>query len=67
MEYFKSSVEVKIVIAMILSLLLFGMCVCYLSSCNFSVNMVHIEGQASDVIDDADTNEPSAALSLPVL
>lgn len=62
MEEFKSSIEVKIVVAMILSLLLFGMCVCYLSSCNFSVNVVHTEGQASDVVDDAE----SATLS-PVL
>jgi hypothetical protein len=37
-----------------------------LSSCNYSITMIHTEGQASDVVDETDTLTPSTNISLPI-
>jgi hypothetical protein len=37
-----------------------------LSSCTYSITMVHTEGQASDVVDETATNTPSTTVSPPV-
>lgn len=40
----------------------------FLSSCTYSITMVHTEGTASDVVDETATNSPSTevTLKLPV-
>ena len=37
------------------------------SGCTYSINMVHIEGKASDVVDDSDTNAPQTSVTIPLL
>ena len=37
-----------------------------LSSCNYSITLIHTEGQASDIVDDTDTITPSTNLSIPI-
>ncbi len=37
-----------------------------LSSCTYSINMVHIDGTASNVVDDSDTNSNETGLHFPV-
>jgi hypothetical protein len=39
-----------------------------ISSCTLSVNMVHTEGEASDVVDETQSNEPNVSpdISVPV-
>lgn len=43
-------------------------CVFFLSSCTYSITMVHTQGQATDVVDEAQTAQPdvSPTVSLPV-
>lgn len=40
----------------------------FLSSCSYSITMVHTQGQATDVVDETQTAEPdiSPTLSVPV-
>lgn len=38
----------------------------FLSSCTYSITMVHTEGQAIDVVDETATNTPSTSLTLPI-
>lgn len=40
-----------------------------LSSCTYSINMVHTQGKASDVVDETQSNQPdiSPTLDLPAL
>jgi len=35
-------------------------------SCTYSITMVHTEGQATDVVDETNTNTPSTSVSVPV-
>lgn len=37
-----------------------------LSSCTYSITMVHTEGTATDVVDEVATNSPSTSLKIPV-
>lgn len=37
-----------------------------LTGCNYSITMIHTEGQASDVVDETDTLTPSTSLTIPV-
>lgn len=37
-----------------------------LSSCTYSINMVHTEGSASDVVDETQTPSTSVQASVPV-
>lgn len=37
-----------------------------LTSCTYSITMVHTEGQATDVVDETATNTPSTSVSIPV-
>ena len=39
----------------------------FLSGCSYSINMVHTEGQASDVVDEMQTDDPNTNLDLPLL
>lgn len=36
-----------------------------ISSCTYSINMAHTEGEATDLINDADTNTPTATATIP--
>ncbi len=36
-----------------------------LSSCTYSITMVHTEGEAQDIVDETATNTPSTSISLP--
>jgi hypothetical protein len=38
-----------------------------LSGCTYSINMVHSEGEASDVIDEVDDNTPRLAIPITPL
>lgn len=40
-------------------------CLC-LSACTLTMNMVHTQGQADDVVDETTTNTPSTSVSAPV-
>lgn len=50
-----------------LSALIIGILVGVLTSCTYSITMVHTEGQASDVVDETQTNTPDvkADVSIP--
>lgn len=37
----------------------------YVNGCTYSINMVHSNGRATDVIDETSTNSPSTSLKLP--
>lgn len=37
-----------------------------LSSCTYSITMVHTQGEATDVVDETATNTPSTSVSIPV-
>jgi hypothetical protein len=41
----------------------------YLSSCTYSINMIHTQGQASDVVDETQAASPDvdANVSIPAL
>ncbi len=41
---------------------------CLMSSCTYSINMVHTHGSASDVVDDTESNTPNIApvLTIPL-
>lgn len=41
------------------------MAVLMLTSCTYSITMVHTQGEASDVVDETATNTPSTSLSIP--
>lgn len=43
---------------------LFGLI--FLSSCSYSINMVHTAGEATDVIDSAQTTQPDVSPTLTV-
>lgn len=36
-----------------------------LTGCNYSITMIHTEGQASDVVDETATATPTTSLSIP--
>lgn len=38
-----------------------------LTGCSYSINQVHTEGSASDVVDDTASNTPTANVSIPKL
>lgn len=42
-------------------------CFVLLNACNYSITLVHTEGQASDVVDETASNTPSTNLSLPLI
>lgn len=64
--------NIKKVILVTLSALAFialvGMLMTFLQSCTYSINMVHSQGQADDVIDETSSNAPdiSPKVSLPL-
>jgi hypothetical protein len=37
-----------------------------LTSCTYSITMVHTQGEATDVVDETATNTPSTSVSVPV-
>ncbi len=39
---------------------------CILSSCTYSITMVHTSGTAADVVDETQSNTPSTTISVPV-
>ncbi len=42
------------------------MSVLTLSSCTYSITMVHTQGEAQDVVDETDTVTPSTSVTVPV-
>lgn len=50
-----------------LSALIIGILTGVMCSCTYSINMVHTQGSASDVVDETQSNEPDikADLSIP--
>jgi hypothetical protein len=50
-----------------LSALIIGILAGVMCSCTYSINMVHTQGKASDVVDETQSNEPDvkADLSIP--
>ncbi len=40
------------------------LCLCiFLTSCTYSINMVHTSGKADDVVDETQSNTPSTSVS----
>lgn len=37
-----------------------------LTSCTYSITMVHTEGTATDVVDETATNQPSTSVTVPI-
>lgn len=46
--------------------LLASLMLLFLSSCTYSITMVHTQGEATDVVDETATNTPSTSVSIPV-
>ena len=49
-----------------LSALILGILAGVMCSCTYSITMVHTEGQASDVVDETQTNTPDVKTSLSI-
>lgn len=47
-------------------LFMIGATLLLLSSCTYSITMVHTEGEATDVVDETATNTPSTSLVVPI-
>lgn len=39
--------------------------VIFIGSCTYSINMIHVDGSASDVIDETQSVTPSTSLTIP--
>lgn len=48
------------------SLLIIIMGVLFMSSCTYSITLVHTEGEATDVVDETATNTPSTSATIPI-
>ncbi len=47
--------------------LIFPLIICLsLSSCTYSITMVHTQGEATDIVDETQENTPSTTISIPV-
>lgn len=57
----------KLFISLAFVSLLAGILIGCLTACTYSINMVHTQGSASDVVDETQSNEPDvkADLSIP--
>ena len=44
-------------------LFLMALCAAVLTSCTYSITMVHTEGEAMDVVDETATNTPSTSIT----
>lgn len=56
----------KIILIMAFLILIWLFCLT-LNSCTYSINMVHTEGQASDVVDETQRADAKTNLNLPAI
>lgn len=66
MEEEKKSSVVAIVLMIFISVITSVGLAIGLTSCTYSITMVHTEGQATDVVDETATNTPSTSLNIPI-
>ena len=67
MKDYQTSIAIVYTILTFTTLLLFSVCVgLILTSCTYSINMVHTQGEAKDVVDETQAAEPNISPNLNV-
>jgi hypothetical protein len=54
---------VGVVLMLIITMIFIGCVAVGLSSCTYSITMVHTQGEAADVVDETATNTPSTSVT----
>jgi hypothetical protein len=66
MEIDEEVVRSNVVAVAIIFVMFVIMGILLLTSCTYSITMVHTEGSATDVVDETATNSPSTEATIPV-